>query len=90
MFKAAVKGLTGRFSLYVGELSSGKLNLQCIDAAAKEHPGLEIALSSETIPRKSGFVLADDRVEYSFLFEDLVVNRKSEKAAAIFKEVFGE
>ena len=89
MFKSAVNGFTGAFTLYLGEYSSGKLERRVIAEAEKAIPGLSLTLSGELIPRKSGFVLADERVEYNWLFEDLVVNRKSEKAAVMFKEVFG-
>jgi len=90
MLKAAVKGLNGRLTLYIGELSEGMLDSQSLEEAVKGNCGLEIVMSAETISRKSGFLLADDMVEYNYLFEDLIEDRKRERAAAIFKEVFDE
>ena len=88
MFKAAVSGLKGSFTLYLGELSKGMLDIQKIDRAVKGNGGLRIALDTETIPYKSGFILVDDRVELNALFEDLIESKKGEQAAAILKEVF--
>jgi len=88
MFRAAVKGLKGSFVLYLGELSKNKLDRTEIDKTVKENDGIEIVMSDETIPRKSGFVLRDERVEYNCLFEDLIEDMKNEQAAAILKEVF--
>jgi len=90
MFQAAVKGLKGSYTLLAGELSAGKLNGRALGGAMGDNVGLDLALSSETIPGKSGFVLRDDRVEYNNLFEDLVEDMKHERAAAILKEVFGD
>ncbi|MCL2814764.1 MAG: hypothetical protein FWD23_09210 [Oscillospiraceae bacterium] len=90
MFKAAVKGLKGSFVLYMGELSTGKLDMAEIVKTAKENGGMEIAASSEVIPQKSGFVLRDERVEYNCLFEDLIEDKKNTQAASVLKEVFGD
>jgi len=89
MLKTAVKGLKGSFIMYLGELSEGKIDSRALDEAMRENAGLKIVLSSDTIPEKSGFVLIDDRVEYDHLFEDLVEDMKSERTAAIIKEIFG-
>lgn len=89
MFKAAVTGLKGSYVLHMGALSAGKLDGQALGDALGVNVGLDIALSPETIPHKSGFVLRNDQVEYDHLFEDLVDDMKSKQAAAIMKEVFG-
>ena len=89
MFKAAVKGLKGSYVLRLGALSEGKLEGRAIEEAMGENIGLDIALSSEVIPHKSGFTLRDARVEYDHLFEDLVEDMKGEQVAAIMKDVFG-
>lgn len=89
MFTAAVKGLNGEFTMLLGALSEGKLDSRVIEAAMEENDGLNITLSKTMIPRKSGFVLKDDRVEYDHLFEDLVEDIKSERTAGIMKELFG-
>jgi len=90
MFKTAVKGMKGSYTLYLGALSEGKLNSRALADTAAENEGLDITLSPETIVQKSGFVLRDNRVEYDHLFEDLVEDMKSERTAAIMKEVFGD
>jgi len=92
MFKAAVRDLKGSFILYVGELSKSRLDINNIEKIIKEkeNDGLDIVLSPETIPKKSGFVLSDDRVEYNCLFEDLIEDMKNGQAASILKEVFGD
>jgi len=85
MFKSAVRGLKGSYTLYLGELSKGKLDENIIKNACAD-----VTLSDEIIPKKSGFVLKDDRVEYNCLFEDLIEDKKNEQAPLILKEVFGE
>ena len=88
MFKSAVNGLKGRFTLYLGEFSKGKLDNSKVTEMIKENQGLEIIASTDTIPQKSGFILVDDRVELNSLFEDIIEDKKNEQAAAILKEVF--
>lgn len=92
MFRCAIKGLEGDFVLHLGELSKDRLDTAEIEKAVKEieNGGINIVLSGETIPKKSGFVIMDDRVEYNCLFEDLIDDKKNEQAAAILKEIFGD
>jgi vacuolar-type H+-ATPase subunit E/Vma4 len=90
MFKAAVKGLAGRFTLQLGALSRDKLSADAIREAETANAGLKLALAAETVPLKSGFVIKDDNVEYNCLFEDLVEDKKSEQMAAVMREVFGD
>lgn len=90
MFRAAVKELKGNFILYPGELSKDMLDAAEIEKAVKENIGIDIVLSDEIIPKKSGFVLRDERVEYNCLFEDLIEDKKNEQSAAVMKEVFGD
>ena len=90
MFRASIRGLKGSFTLYLGALSEGKLDIGSINESIEGNSGLSITLSPEVIPFKSGFVLADERVEYNCLFEDLIEDKKNEQAAAVLKEVFME
>jgi len=90
MFCATIKGLKGNFTLYMGELSEGKLDASKVREALEGEHNLEIALSTETIYHKSGFVLRDNRIEYDCLFEDLIDDMKNEQIASILKEVFFE
>ena len=89
MLQTAVRGLKGSYTMYLGARSKNKLDFHALQEAMDANTGLKIALSSETIPQKSGFILRDDRVEYDHLFEDLVEDFKSQRAAAILKEIFG-
>ena len=89
MFKAAVAGLKGPFVMYLGALSVNKLDSRVLGDALGENVGLDLVLSSETIPFKSGFILRNERVEYDHLFEDLVEDMKGGQVATIMKDVFG-
>jgi len=94
MFEAAVKGLKGNYTLYIGELSKGKLGIRDMEKAKEKEKakggGLDITLSQKTIPGKSGFLLRNDTVEYNCLFEDLIEDKKDEQAATLLHEVFGD
>ena len=88
IFIAATRDLSGSFTLYVGEYSREKLGAANITQARVLNKRLSIALSPDYIPNRSGFIIKDDRVEYNYLFEDLIEDKKSEQAALILKEVF--
>jgi len=88
MFAAAVKGLKGNFTLHIGALSKGMLDSQAVEKAKSGK--LQITISPDLIPGKSGFLLKDERVEYNCLFEDLIEDLKNERSALILKEVFGD
>ena len=92
MFKSAIKGLQGSYLLRLGEFSEGKLDENDIKKAIGENgdADMEIILSGESVPQKSGFVLSDDRLEYSCLFEDLLLDKKNGQTAKIMREVFGD
>jgi len=84
----ALAGLTGGFTIHLGELSDGKLDMESIERHALAN-GLTVALSVKHIPYKSGFLFRDNRVEYNCLFEDLIAEMKTEMSAEVLKEVFG-
>ncbi|MCL2164320.1 MAG: hypothetical protein FWH55_07995 [Oscillospiraceae bacterium] len=88
MFKSAVRGLNGDYTLQIGELSQGVLDSAALWEAERENNGLSIVLADEVIPGKSGFIIQDERVEYNCLFEDLIEDKKREQAAAAMYEVF--
>ena len=90
IFLSAIRDLHGSYMLYIGEYSQDKLRAQTVENAVKARPGLDIMISRETIPQKSGFVIMDSRVEYNYLFEDFIEDMKSEQTAKILKEVFEE
>ena len=90
MFKSVIKNLKGSYVLYLGEYSVNKLGEAEIAKIIKRRRTIEIALSEEFIPHKSGFILSDDRVEYNCLFEDLIEDKKSRQTALIMQELFGD
>jgi len=88
IFEAAIKDINGCFTLYIGDHSTGKLSESLVKEALKSRDDLEINIYAEPIPGKSGFILKDSRVEYNYLFEDLIDDEKSEQSSLILKEVF--
>ena len=90
IFKAATANLHGSFTLHIGEFSQDKLGAANVNEAVKANMDLEIFVSRHHIPGRSGFVIKDDRVEYNYLFEDLIEDKKSEQSAMILKEVFSD
>lgn len=90
MFLAAVKGLKGRYVVHPGALSEKKISGRALSEAMGENVGLDVTLSVEAIPHKSGFLLRNDMVEYNHLFEDLIEDLKRDQAASVMKEIFGD
>ena len=88
LFEHAVADVRGDFTLYLGELTGDKLKPAVIERIVSGKDGLNMTLCPDTIPNKSGFMFADDFIEYNCLFEDLMKEKKDEQAASILKEVF--
>jgi len=93
IFRAAIKDLSGSYTLYIGEhslekRSAEKLCAFVIEEVKKTQNDLEINICEEPITGKSGFLLKDSRVEHNYLFEDLIDDIKSEQSSLILKEVF--
>ena len=88
MVKSVIRGLKGSYILYVGEYSEGKLDAAEIEKIAKRRRTLDIVLSGEAVPHKSGFLISDSRIEYNCLFEDLIEDQKAKQAASVMKEIF--
>jgi vacuolar-type H+-ATPase subunit E/Vma4 len=88
IFKAAVKGLQGNFSVLIGEHSAGGYIEELIKEIGGENPELKIVWCGGVVPGKSGFILRDDRIEINCLFEDLIEDRKNEEMAEVIVEVF--
>jgi len=87
---AATRGLEGDYILQLGALSEGAIDEQAIRDVAGANTGLAIRLSADAIPDKSGFILTNELVEYSYLFEDVVEDKKNALTAEIMNEVFGD
>ena len=88
IFLTATRDLVGSFTLHIGEYSDGKIGPEIVEEAVRLSSGLDISISPVLIPGKSGFVIKDKRVEYDYLFEDMIEDIKSEKSALILREVF--
>ena len=88
LFRSAVRGLPGRFDLFLGEYSRGRLRQSDVDAVAAENENMNLRLRDELRPGKSGFMLINPNVEYSCFFEDLVNDHKGRQAAVVLMDVF--
>ena len=88
LLEHAIIGVHGDFVLYLGELTKDKLKEEDFVRIVSGKEGLNMSLSADTIPNKSGFLFADESIEYNCLFEDLMEEKKDEQAASILKEVF--
>ena len=88
IFISAISGLSGSFTLHIGEHSFNKLSANIIEDAVGSNSDVSITVDPNPIHGKSGFIIKDSRVEYNYLFEDLIEDKKSEQAAQILKEIF--
>lgn len=90
IFINAIGKLRGDFTLYIGEYSREKLSAETVWNAARQVEGFDIVMSPDYIPRKNGFILSNGAVEYNYLFEDMIEDRKNELSSLMQKEVFDE
>ncbi|MCL2548340.1 MAG: hypothetical protein FWE76_04150 [Symbiobacteriaceae bacterium] len=88
LFLSAIAGLSGSYTLYIGELSRHKFSTSEAVRAIAAAENLQISISSEPVFGKSGFLLRNERVEYNCLFEDLIEELRAVQSAQILKEVF--
>ena len=88
LLEHAIIDVRGDFVLYLGELTKDKLKTDDFARIVSAKEGLNMTLCPDTIPNKSGFLFADESIEYNCLFEDLMEEKKDEQAASILKEVF--
>ena len=49
-----------------------------------------ITVVDETFPREGGFVLTEGRIDYNYLYSELVDDIRKEINLSVAKEVFGE
>lgn len=78
--------LTGQAQLQLGEYSKGKLTEQWLE---KHKPNeLELALLPDFIPGVGGFIVAQNGIEYNFLFPSLVQEIKRAESFSIAEMLF--
>lgn len=80
--------LSGTFKLFIGEHSKNKVDQNMLNNV--ENSELKLILQNTYIPNKGGFLINNEKVEYNFLFEDLLEDIKRTSGAKIAKEVFEE
>ena len=90
IFIGAIGKLSGCFTLQIGEYSREKLSADMVWNAARQVEGFDIVMSPDYIPSKNGFILSNGAVEYNYLFEDMIEDKKNELSPLILKEVFEE
>lgn len=85
-FRGSVSGLSlkGKYDVILGEKSKGKLDESDVKACCAD--GLELRLSDRYVKDSGGFVIVSGKVEYSFLFSDLLGElKKTEQPLLISK-----
>ena len=87
-FAGSVKGLPlkGDYTVVPGEYSKDKLKKDLISSC--ENGDLSLVLSDSAVKDDGGFVLTSGKVEYSFLFSDILEEvKKTEKPLLLSKIV---
>ncbi len=85
-FRVSVSGLSlkGEYDVVLGENSKGKLDPSDVKACCAD--GLELRLADRYVKDSGGFVIVSGKVEYSFLFSDLLGElKKTEQPLLISK-----
>ena len=73
-------------TIQFGDQTVDKVSQELLERLKAAHPGL--AVSDQTIPRSSGFVVEQGGIEYNYIFEDLINEIEPELKVDISKEVF--
>jgi V/A-type H+-transporting ATPase subunit E len=73
--------------LVLGEKSSQKVSETWIDNAVQK--GLSVSLSTETIDKKTGFIIKDKTgIQYNYLFDSLITEIRRQIIPSISKKLF--
>lgn len=75
-------------TLIFGSLTKEKLTEDDLSQLNKQYPNVTIL--EESKPREAGFVLTEGRIDYNYLFTELVNDTRKVINLQIAKEVFGE
>lgn len=71
-----------------GELTKQALTDQAIGQLTQAFTNITVV--DETFPREGGFVLTEGRIDYNYLYSELVDDIRKEINLSVAKEVFGE
>ncbi|WP_034550509.1 V-type ATP synthase subunit E [Carnobacterium funditum] len=73
--------------LVLGEHSSSKVSEYWLRSLTQQ--GIPVSLSSETISKKSGFIVKDQTgIQYNYLFDSLITEIKSQLIPSVSKKLF--
>lgn len=72
--------------LIVGEKSLSKVSTQWIEELSKT--GVQVQLSEQIIPKKAGFVLKNNGIEYNYCFDELFEDIKGKIVSDVSKKLF--
>ena len=75
-------------TLIFGSLTKENLTEEKLNHLKKQHPNVTIL--EKSIPREAGFVLTEGRIDYNYLYTELVIDTRKVINLQIAKEVFGE
>ncbi len=75
-------------TLIFGSLTKENLTEENLNHLKKQHPNVTIL--EKSIPREAGFVLTEGRIDYNYLYTELVIDTRKVINLQIAKEVFGE
>lgn len=75
-------------TLIFGSLTKENLTEENLNHLNKQHPNVTIL--EKSIPREAGFVLTEGRIDYNYLYTELVIDTRKVINLQIAKEVFGE
>lgn len=75
-------------TLKLGELTKEALTNEDRERLVNQYPNVSIV--DEAYPREGGFVLTEGRIDYNYLYSELVEDTRKEINLSVAKEVFGE
>lgn len=88
MQKVLTKYEDADLTLKFGNLTREVLTDEDLTHFSEQFPNVKI--SEETYPREGGFVLTEDRIDYNYLYTELVDDTRKAINLSVAKEVFGE
>lgn len=71
----------------VGENSTAHVSPQWVEEISQT--GLKLQLSEEIIPKKAGFVLRSEGIEYNYCFDELIEDVRGQIVTKIANKLFG-
>lgn len=83
--------LSGQVAVQVGEYSQGFLTEDVLADFAEEHPSeINYQLMTSVLPNDGGFILAQDGIEYNFLFSSILAQVSEEKEFALAESLLAD